>query len=75
MNLEQCSAEVVLKDKLHSALMGGVGCQAAHRFAPIAKKVLANIPGNPYTSAASAALGALGYGQPNQKALENRVAS
>ena len=60
-------------DKLHSALKW-VG-QAAHRFAPIAKHVLSNIPGNPYTSAASAALGALGYGQPNHKALENRVAS
>ena len=59
-------------DKLHSALKW-VG-QAANRFAPIAKNMLAST-GNPYASAASAALGALGYGQPNHKALENRVAS
>ena len=59
-------------DKLNSALKW-VG-QAANRFAPIAKNMLAST-GNPYASAASAALGALGYGQPNHKALENRVAS
>ena len=59
-------------DKLHSALKW-VG-QAAHRFAPMAKNMLAST-GNPYASAAATALGALGYGQPNHKALENRVAS
>ena len=58
--------------RLHSALKW-VG-QAAHRFAPMAKHVLSTIQGI-YASAASAALGALGYGQPNQKALGNRIAS
>ena len=60
-------------ERIHSVVRN-IG-QFAHRVAPIAKNVLANIPGNPYTSAASAALGAVGYGQPNHKALENRVAS
>ena len=45
---------------------------AAHRFAPMAKNMLAST-GNPYASAAATALGALGYGQPNHKALENKL--
>ena len=59
-------------NKLHSALKW-VG-QAAHRFAPMAENLLA-FTGNSYASAAATALGELGYGQPNHKALENRVAS
>ena len=59
-------------NKFNSALQWAG--QAAHRFAPMAKNMLAST-GNAYASAASAALGALGYGQPNHEALENRVAS
>ena len=57
-------------ERIHSALhwLG----QKAQQLAPIAKNVLAS-SGNPYGQAASAALGALGYG--HHKTLENRIAS
>ena len=59
-------------DELHAALKW-VG-QAAHPFAPMAKNMLAST-GNPYALAAATAPGALGYRQPNHKAVEKRVAT
>ena len=72
MKLERMIGGSSFTEKLHSALKW-VG-QAAHRLAPVAKNMLAST-GNPHASAAATALGALGYGQPNHEALENRVAS